>query len=114
MRIRAAVPADLAALRGIVQRAYEGYFERIGRRPAPMDDHYSEKINLGHVGVAAEQAEVVGMIVLVPSHDHLLIENVAVDPPWQSRAVGRALMAHAERTAHRLGLPELRRTPTPR
>lgn len=108
VRIRAADAADLTALREIVQRAYEGYVERIRRRPAPMDDDYSEKINLRHVDVAAERGEVVGLIVLVPSDDHLFIENVAVDPAWQGRGIGRALMAHAELTAHRLGLPELR------
>ncbi len=36
------------------------------------------------------------------------MENVAVRPAAQGRGVGRALLAHADRTASRLGLTELR------
>lgn len=35
---------DVPAMHDVVERAYGGYVERIGRRPAPMDDDYDERI----------------------------------------------------------------------
>jgi GNAT superfamily N-acetyltransferase len=50
----------------------------------------------------------VALIETVNKVDHLLIENVAVAPPFQGRGYGRLLLAHAERLASSLGLPELK------
>jgi GNAT superfamily N-acetyltransferase len=73
-----------------------------------MDDDYADKIDAGQVDIAELDGAPIGMLVLIPRDDHLLVENVAVDPEQQGRGVGRALLGHAERTAARLGLPELR------
>lgn len=108
MQIRSAQGPDAVALREIVERAYGVYVERIGRRPAPMDDDYAGKIREGGVFVADHDGEAVGLIVLRARQDHLLIENVAVDPGHQGRGVGRALMAFAETYAAERRLPELR------
>ena len=94
-------------LREIVERAYTVYVERIGRRPAPMDDDYDAKVHSGEVFVADDGA-VVGLIVLVEQPDHLLVENVAVDPVRQGAGIGRALLAYAEEHALARGLGELR------
>lgn len=108
VRIRAAKAADAVVLGELVERAYSGYVDLIGGRPAPMDDDYAEKVREGDVFVAAEDGEVVGLIVLVAAEDHLLIENVAVDPGHQGRGVGRALLALAETHAADRSIPELR------
>jgi len=110
MRIRAARDADLAVVEDIVRRAYEPYVERIGRRPAPMDDDYAAAIAQGRVFVAEERVDagVLGLLVLTPAGDHLLVENVAVDPDRQGKGLGRALLARAETMARREGLPALR------
>jgi N-acetylglutamate synthase-like GNAT family acetyltransferase len=84
------------------------YVERIGRRPAPMDADYAALIGAGRVTVAERDGRVTGILVLVPEEDHLLVENVAVDPAAQGSGLGRRLMAHAEEHARILGLAELR------
>jgi GNAT superfamily N-acetyltransferase len=53
-------------------------------------------------------AGLVALIETVNKADHLLIENVAVAPPFQGRGCGKLLLDHAERLATSLGLPELR------
>lgn len=106
--IRAAEPAEARLLEELVDRAYGGYVERIGRRPAPMDDDYAERIRRREVFVAGEGDSISGLIVLVCRPGHLLIENVAVDPARQDSGIGRALMAFAEGYARERGLPELR------
>src|SRR5204863_6857567 len=99
---------DREAIERIVEAAYGVYVERIGRRPAPMDADYAGLIDAGLVTVADRDRAVVGAIVLVPMADHLLVENVAVDPAAQRTGLGRRLMAHAEGEARARGLSELR------
>lgn len=50
--IRRADAAEALLLRDLVERVYSVYVERIGRRPAPMDDNYDEKAQQGRVFVA--------------------------------------------------------------
>ncbi|HJQ75252.1 MAG TPA: GNAT family N-acetyltransferase [Gaiellaceae bacterium] len=107
MVVRRADPAEAPLLSQIVERAYAVYVERIGRRPAPMDDDYEAKTRRGEVFVADDGA-VAGLIVLVERPDHLLVENVAVDPARRGTGVGRALLEYAESHAAARGLRELR------
>lgn len=106
--IRAAQPHEAAQLAGLAARAYGIYVGRIGRRPAPMDADYQSPIRDGRAFVADDRGSIVGLIVLVPHPDHLLIENVAVEPARQGRGIGRALMAYAEGYARAHRLLELR------
>ncbi len=45
---------------------------------------------------------------MVNEGDHLLIENVAIEPSFQRQCHGSLLVAHAEPVARSLRLPELR------
>jgi GNAT superfamily N-acetyltransferase len=103
--IRRAAEGDAAAVRALVQQAYQRYVRRIGRRPAPMDADYKRLIDRGLVHVIGDPIE--GVIVLVPEADHLLVENVAVLPDAQGRGLGRQLMQFAEQEASRLGYEEI-------
>ncbi len=73
-----------------------------------MDTNYLDEIARGRVWVGTDEEAVVGLIVLIESHDHLLIENVAVSPDRQHKGIGRALLDHAEDLAREAGLCELR------
>jgi ribosomal protein S18 acetylase RimI-like enzyme len=106
--IRPAVPADRERIERLVEAAYGGYVELIGRRPAPMDADYAALIAAGRATVAERDGEIAGILVLIPMEDHLLVENVAVDPAAQGTGLGRRLMAQAEDEARALGLTELR------
>ncbi|HXS46933.1 MAG TPA: GNAT family N-acetyltransferase [Solirubrobacterales bacterium] len=108
MKIRVADSADVLAIHRLVQRAYGHYVSRIGRPPGPMEDDYEAKVLGGHVSVADEDGSVVGLIVLIQEPDHLLVENVAVEPERQSEGIGRALLAFAEDVAREAGLSTLR------
>lgn len=108
MRLRRAEPEDAAAIAALVEAAYGHYPARIGGRPRPMDADYEEEIELHEVWVAPSQGPVEAVLVLHHAVDHLWVENVAVAPPAQGRGLVRTLLAHANRRANDLGLPELR------
>jgi ribosomal protein S18 acetylase RimI-like enzyme len=108
VQVRAARPDDAPVVHDLVQSAYARYVSRIGRRPGPMDHDYGEKVARGYVSVAEEAGRVVGLIVLIPASDHLLVENVAVDPGSQGQGIGRALLAFAEAAARDAGFSTLR------
>jgi ribosomal protein S18 acetylase RimI-like enzyme len=110
MQIRAARQSEASAIRALAQRAYGKYVERIGRRPAPMDEDYVGQILKGNVFVAVQESgvELVGFIVLLAGADHMSVENVAVAPANQSEGIGRALLNYADALALAAGKLEMR------
>jgi GNAT superfamily N-acetyltransferase len=104
--MRPAVAADVADLRALAVAADESYVPRIGRAPAPMEADYANAIRRAGVWVAVQHDLLVGLLVLVPQPDHLLVENVAVLPSTQGHGIGTGLLDLAESQARRHGLAE--------
>jgi ribosomal protein S18 acetylase RimI-like enzyme len=108
MEIRPANISDLPMIRRIVADAYSKYVQRIGKPPGPMLDDYAAHVRNNAAWVITRNEAVTGLIVLVPEQDHLLLDNIAVDPAQHGRGFGRALLGFAEREARRRGYTELR------
>ncbi len=106
--VRPANAADLSAMTRIVAAAYTKYIARIGKPPAPMLDDYAAHVRAHAAWVIEDHGTIAGLIVLLPMHDHLLLDNVAVDPALHGRGLGGRLIAFAEREARRRGYPEVR------
>jgi ribosomal protein S18 acetylase RimI-like enzyme len=107
-RIRAAVPVDVPSIAKIVEEAYRHYIARIGKPPGPMLDDYAARVSEGAVWVIEEGSTVVGLIVLLPGPDYLLLDNIAVAPDRQGLGLGRRLLVFAEAEAARRGYREIR------
>ncbi|WP_328909309.1 GNAT family N-acetyltransferase [Streptomyces sp. NBC_00234] len=105
--IRAATPADVPAVRAVIDAAFRHYIARIGVVPAPMEADHAADVAAGHVYVTGAP-DVVGVLVLVPHEDHLFLESIAVHPDAAGRGVGRRLLAFTDAHARTLGLPEVR------
>lgn len=108
MEIRPANSADLPVMSQLVTDAYKVYVERIGKLPGPMLDDYSVHIRNHTAWVVEAGGHVSGLVVLLAEEDHLLLDNIAVDPACHGRGIGRALLDFAEREAVRRGYTELR------
>ena len=106
--VRRAVAGDVEGLTRLAREAYGPYVERIGVRPAPLDDDYAAAVADREVWVAERAGCTVGLLVLQRYDDHLLLENVAVAPAAQGAGVGSTLLALAERRAREQHLPEVR------
>jgi GNAT superfamily N-acetyltransferase len=111
LTIRRAEAVDVAVLQSIVAEAYLPYVARIGRPPGPMHADYAAAVATGEAYLAVTAAgagAVVGLLILVPEPDHLLLENVAVRPSAQGTGIGSRLLEFAEERARELGLSEIR------
>jgi len=106
--LRRADVNDAAAIAACVHRAYAKYEGRLPRAPKPVLADYTAVVRNSPTWLLEDDGQCVGVLVLVPKADHLLLENVAVDPAHQGRGLGRLLMDFAEAEARRLGLPEVR------
>jgi ribosomal protein S18 acetylase RimI-like enzyme len=108
LRIRAATAADVPAIANIVDQAYRHYIARIGKPPGPMLDDYAARVSEGTVWVLEDGAVIAAIIVLLPTSNYLLLDNIAVAPAHQGLGLGRQLLAFAEAEALRRGYREIR------
>jgi GNAT superfamily N-acetyltransferase len=107
-RIRPATVADVSEVAQVVEQAYRHYISRMGRPPGPMLDDYSARVSEGVVWVIEEDTTIVGILVLLPKPDHLLLDNIAVAPARQGLGLGRRLLTFAEAEAMRRDYHEIR------
>jgi ribosomal protein S18 acetylase RimI-like enzyme len=104
---RSAVGADVPKVAALVNAAYGHYVERLGMLPRPMTDDYAEVIANQRVTVAESQGTIVGVIVLTVDDEGFLVDNVAVDPSYRGKGLGRALLEVAEAEARRMGFDSI-------
>lgn len=107
VKIRPAGPGDVAAVARIVAQAYARYVAMNGLVPGPMRDDYAARQREGVLWVLDDGA-VRGLLVLIAGADHLLLDNIAVDPAAQGKGYGRLLMDFAEAQTRRARLPVVR------
>jgi GNAT superfamily N-acetyltransferase len=106
--IRPACAADAASVTAIVREAYSIYIARNGKIPGPMRDDYAALIDAGLVHVLEDAAEVLGLVVLIPEQQSMLLDNVAVAPHAQGRGLGVRLIGFAEQQARAAGFAVIR------
>ncbi|MGE5513683.1 MAG: GNAT family N-acetyltransferase [Bacteroidota bacterium] len=73
-----------------------------------MTVDYVEAVRKHRFDLLYVDGTLAALIETVAESDHLLIENVAVSPPFQGRGLGRKMLAHAETLAASSGLSEIR------
>jgi ribosomal protein S18 acetylase RimI-like enzyme len=71
-----------------------------------MTADYADAVGKHRFDLLYVEGKLAALIETIPQADHLLIENVAVSPPFQGRGLGRKLMAHAEKVAASSGFSE--------
>jgi ribosomal protein S18 acetylase RimI-like enzyme len=106
--IRLARAADVATVAAIVKDAYSMYLARNGKIPGPMRDDYAALIDAKRVHVLEDAGEIVGLVVLIPEQQAMLLDNVAVSPRAQGRGFGVRLIAFAEESARAAGFAVVR------
>src|SRR5260221_8654308 len=93
VEIRRAIPADASAIRTLTRAAYAKWVPVIGREPKPMVADYAEAVRKHLIYLLCVGAELAALVETIPKTNHLLIENVAVLPPFQGGGFCRELVA---------------------
>ena len=106
--IRRARPEEAPLLQALAERAYGPWVPVIGQRPMPMQDDYAARVAAGEAWVLEAEGGIRGLLVLEEHPDHLLLDNIAVEPARQGQGDGRLLLDFAEAEARRRGFPEIR------
>lgn len=105
--LRPARPADAPRVAAIADAAYRPYLQRMTRTPAPMDEDYAARIAEGEAQqltwVLEENGALLGFLVLEEHPDHLLLDNIAIDPDHHGRGLGKRLLDFTEAEARRRG-----------
>ena len=99
--MRTARNADVPALQVLVADAFAPFATRSGVRPASVV--WESVVWALGASVATRDDRIVGVLVLWPHPDHVLVESLAVAPDEQRRGVGSALLDRAELTAIEAG-----------
>lgn len=105
---RRAGPADAAAVRSLTRLAYAKWVPLIGREPLPMTADYERAVVAHRIDLLETDGTLLGLIETIAADDHLLIENLAIDPDQQGKGLGEHLLNHARILAQDLGYKEIR------
>lgn len=106
--VRPAMCEDQSAIECIARSAFAVYIPRMDRKPFPMLDDYAKHIENGFAFVLADEANVLGYIVLLPREGYLLLDNMAVSQCVKGSGFGRILMQFADEYALKLGYRQIR------
>ncbi len=98
-RVRAARNAEVPVIEAVVADAFAPFTARSGVVPAPLLIDWATTISAAAASVAVRDDRVIGVLVLWPHPDHVLIDTLAVDPGAQGSGVGVLLLAHAAAVA---------------
>ena len=114
LHIRPAELFDVVDIQRCVVAAYSMYLERMGQKPGPMLDDYTVIIRDHSVFVVEDSiaatgdgATILGVLVLQQSDQGWLLDNVAVDPQFHGRGIGKYMIAYAESFADDSGSDHL-------
>lgn len=96
MRVRGARNADIPAIEAVVADAFAAFLAATGIVPAPMSTDWETVISALGAFVAIREDRVVGVLVMWPHPDHVLVETLAVAAEDQGGGVGTALLDRSE------------------
>ena len=97
--VRTAVAADASAVRTLTKAAYNKWVAVLGRAPLPMLADYESAVINHQIDLLFTGNVLVGLIEMVFERDHLMIENLAIDPDHQRKGNGKYLLQHAQGVA---------------
>lgn len=106
-KIRPARDQDADTLIKCIDAAYSVYKDSIRDLPA-VSEGVADDISTHRVWVGEMNHSVVGGLVLILQEKFAVLANVAVDPTFSGKGLGRGLIERAEEECRKLNLPEIR------
>lgn len=108
VRFRQATAADRPAVEALQHAAYARNRKLLGVEPLPLQADYGEIFATMEVWLAEEGDALVGVLILEPRADDLLIWSIATSPAAQGHGLGEMMLDAASVRARQLGHPVVR------
>jgi ribosomal protein S18 acetylase RimI-like enzyme len=109
-RLRAAVPADGAAIAALLHEAFARHDGKVLPRPGALSEtgaSIAAALGKGAGSVAEAGTLLVGSVLWHPEGDGLYLGRLAVRPGWQRRGIARALVGSVIAAARAAHLPQV-------
>jgi ribosomal protein S18 acetylase RimI-like enzyme len=106
--LRRAAQTDIPALVTLQRAAYARNRDILGVEPLPLIADYDDIFANYETWLAEDNGALLGVLILEPRPDDLLIWSVATSPAAQGRGLGNRLLAAAETRARQLNLSTMR------
>ena len=104
--VRELLPGDAEGARVVAQRAQQA-LRAVYRPNAELVRSNEMRVDNRHQLVAVHGRQIVGTVSYDQRGDKLHLRSLAVDPVWQRRGIGRALIAHVVQLARSRGASRL-------
>lgn len=105
---RRATAADVQAIEALQQVAYARNRRLLGVEPLPLQADYADILARMEVWLAEERGRLIGVLILEPRVDDMLIWSIAAAPDAQKQGLGQIMLDAAEVHARQLGLKTMR------
>ena len=94
--LRVANHSDMITAARMIFESYAPYIPIMGKIPPTIFEDFGHHINQGNLWLLEYDQTIVGMVVLTPTDDHLLLQSMCVLPGYQGFGFGRSLLKFAE------------------
>lgn len=104
-----ATTADRLEVEGLQRAAYARNRDLLGVEPLPLLADYANIFRDMEVWIArSREGDLMGVLILEPRPDDVLIWSIASAPDGQAKGLGRSMLAAAEDRARQLGRTHMR------
>ncbi|AXI00815.1 GNAT family N-acetyltransferase [Sporosarcina sp. PTS2304] len=107
--IRKADLNDAGELQKCMHKAYLKYSDRINIKTLPpMNVNYKDEIASFPVWIVEFNNQIIAGLVLVFEEDYASLANIAIDPDFQAKGLGKFLLKFAEQETRSKGYTEMK------
>jgi GNAT superfamily N-acetyltransferase len=105
---RVATQSDIITAARLIFESYAPYIPIMGKIPPTIFEDFGEHIRLGNLWLLSSGNEIIGMVVLTPRDDYMLLQSMAVAPAYQGYGYGRVLLGFSDDLARSSGVRSIR------
>jgi ribosomal protein S18 acetylase RimI-like enzyme len=105
---RVANQDDIITAARMIFESYAPYIPIMGKIPPTIFEDFGHHIAQQNLWILQQYGDTVGMVVLTPHDDHLLLQSMCVLPAYQGMGFGREILRFAESRARYCRKPVIR------
>lgn len=106
--VRVARQDDIITAARMIFESYAPYIPIMGKIPPTLFEDFGNHISNRNLWLLHHFGSPVGMVVLTPGDDHMLLQSMCILPAYQGMGFGRKLLEFSESCARQSAKPVIR------